>query len=259
VTTMFEGIKLPLEIVEYLADFPEEKHEEELLHVVYSEIPVPMPEYILSENYLNLSRSIHPKLVPLLTYVDHMDIRDIDLILGRGSGKTTASAIIMSRSIYRLMCYRDARAFLGKIPGEPIVCLNVSVSQEQAKDGVFATLKAITDGCQWFEDKYKAITQKIRFEGQFEVICGHSKSTTWLGHDIFCGVLDEANFLIDKKDQSNAEDLWKTIRQSCFTRFPNHYKMVSISSSKDGKDFMSRKTREIREDPANLIELSEAA
>lgn len=249
----YEGIGVPAEVLEYLSHYPEKDHFDILTDIVYREVPVSMEQFVLDDAYLGLNRSIFPNLVPLLTYLDQFSLQEIYMLIGRGGGKSTVSAILMARGTYRLMCYRDARAFLGSIPNKEIVCLNVSVSETQAKKGVFTTLTAILQNSPWFSGRYDAQTLRISFDGGFEVLCGHSKATTWLGMDIFVGVLDEANFLVDRSDRSNADELWDAIQDSGQTRFPHHYKIISISSSLEDKDFMTRKIEPIKEARASRI------
>jgi len=243
----FEGIKIPQDIKDYLGDHPEDQHLSIMGDIVYREKPVSMEQFILDENYLNQGRAIFPNLVPLLSYVDDPNIRKAFFLVGRGAGKSTSSAILLARGIYKLWCYRDARAFLGAIPGKEIVVINVSVSETQAKEGVFSILKAIISNSPWFRDKFEIQQRKIFFDGNFVAICGHSRSTSWLGFDIFTGVLDEANFLLDRKDKSNADVLYTALQKSGVTRFPHHYKMVAISSAKEDGDFMTRKIKPIKD------------
>ena len=251
----FEGVRLPKAIVEYLKQFKLRDHEEVLRDIVYKERVVPMDEFILSDNYCGLSSSIFPRLVPILSYVDQQEIQEVDMNWGRGGGKTTGASLLVLRGVYKLLCYRDPRQFLGSIRNKPIIGLNVSVSATQANDGVFATQAAIVEGSPWFRDKFEILTSRIRFIDNIEAVCGHSKATPWLGLDIFIAVLDEVNFHLDKKERSNAEELWDVIQESGKTRFPHHYKIVSISSSEGPRDFLSRRIEPLAANPDNKVEI----
>ena len=57
--------------------------------------------------------------------------------------------------------------------------------------------------------------------------------------------MDEADWFVDNMNKSKAFDIYSSLLGSCKTRFPNHYKIIVITSPKSTESFAVRQMRDI--------------
>ena len=57
--------------------------------------------------------------------------------------------------------------------------------------------------------------------------------------------MDEADWFVDNMNKSKAHDIYNSLLGSCKTRFPEHYKIIVITSPKSTESFAVRQMRDI--------------
>lgn len=134
-----------------------------------------------------------------------------------GWGKTTGAALLAIYLLYRLTCLRDPHKYYGIMQGTELVIGVYSINIEQAMDGIYGRLLRWVDAIPYFEAKcprVKRVTAEIRFASTpIKVIAG-SKEVHTMGRDMYCFVLDEANFF-SKAGSENKDDA--TVAQGIYT------------------------------------------
>jgi hypothetical protein len=222
---------------------------EAVYDLVYDEVPVPMDEFILSQQFLGLEGQIHPKKVDLLVRFDAPPVRKGWLAIGSGGGKSFMVSIVKARIIYLLLCLKKPDLYYMLGPGSKIAAINLSVSKEQAKDVIYAEFLARIKGSPWFKGKfYKPLTSKCRFRKNIYVMSGGSAAISYFGYHTIFGSLDEASFLLDRQDRSVAEELCEALLKSLMTRFPLAYKLFVVSTLRSPDDFLNVNIERIKQD-----------
>lgn len=207
--------------------------------LLYTERPVSMEEFIRGENYLN-RQDVWPRVMTICKYIDDPRIRRAILYFGKGSGKTTVMATLLARGSYIFGCYREPRAVFGIGEDSVVAMLNMSTSRDQAHLAVFGELKSMLTRSKWFRNRCEVLNNKIRFEGNYYAICGHSGTVAWEGLNVFYGVVDEVNKLRDSKGKMVGQNIYELLVSQAETRFPGNYKVIAASSSGEGPRFLDR-------------------
>jgi len=175
------------------------------------------------------------------------DINEIMLKWAEGSGKNFTCARTLAYVAYWLVNLIDPQEYLGVGKNTPIVLVNVSFREEHAK-GIFfrqfvecikSTINPRT-GNNWFEEQGMDLregkdiqTRKTLFPRHIEAVAENSVHYTAEGKNILVAVFDEiAEFRYDK-----AKLLYNNLKNTAFSRFPHHYKIISISYPRDPYDF----------------------
>lgn len=210
--------------------------------------PVSIEEFIDSPEYLNLGSHVFPVIRENLSHVVDPKYRESFMLTSKGSGKTTTAQIFMAYNVYRLLKLRDPQRYYGLIPGTQIAVILVSVSEKQAKNVGFAGLKNLLDNSPWFKDKYEPLSLEVKFNKNITVFCGHSGSTAFLGFNTICAVMDEVDWMMATgSGRSVAAELYRALRGSLNTRYPNDFKLLAISSPKDEFSFLYNKFKQTAE------------
>lgn len=213
---------------------------------VYETRPVALRDFIEMPEYLNLRGRVYPVIMDMAQEVNHPEVREAYLSLGKGSGKSTLCGILMARWVYELLCKRDPQGHYGLLPDSTLTILNVSTSGEQAKRVVFASFMARVVNAPCFKGKYRSFTTRCVFPKNIQVVCGHSGSTSFLGYDTLCAVMDETSWMLDTSHKSLAEDIYDMLVGSLKTRFAQRYKLVEISSPRTTEDFLTQQVEWVK-------------
>ena len=130
----------------------------------------------------------------------------------------------------------------------------MGTSATQALEVVFSGIRKFIESSQWFRQFNPHILKgKIRFtDNDILLMSGNSKSTTPLGFNVYCAVLDEAAFYIDNDNKQVAEEIYNSLNKRITSRFNNEGLMVMITSPNYEGDFSMRKLEIARKYP-NLI------
>jgi len=236
---------------------------------VYDRPPCDMEEFLLSDKYLGLTDRasrpyIHQRLLKLLILSDSDSIREIYLCLGKDSGKSFFASCMACRTVYLLSCLQPSpQESLPTIaPGSGIQIINLATDSKQANRSVFKELKTKIVGrpssqaARWFKlFGFEERADRFILPNNIEIICGHSRAEAWLGANTILGIIDEASYFRETPNRSLddrgyptslAEMNYNAFYGSCRTRFPDHYKIIIISSPKHQGDFLFRKILQTR-------------
>lgn len=209
--------------------------------------PVDINEFITSEDYLGMANQIYPAIQHALNLIEQDDVREADLMFGKGSGKTTILQIFMVYEIYKILKLRNPQAYFELIPGTPIACLIVSVSADQAKEVGFNGIKNLLDHCNWFKGKYEPLSMQIRFPKNVTLHCGSSSGTSKLGFNSVVCAMDEVDYMKDSSNKSVAQELYRMLKGSMTTRYPGKYKLICVSSPNSHDSFLTKQFEMVKE------------
>lgn len=215
--------------------------QQQLMEAVYAYPVVDIEEFIFGNQYLGLPKSaLFPNILDLIVAADDSAIREVYVIAGKGSGKSTLVSILMARAVYRVMSYADPSAYFGVLPDVQVGVLNMATSQDQAQKIIFDKFWNLVKRAPFFNPMGNAIYTKtkrhIAFPKNIHALSGHSGYRAYFGYDIYMGALDEADWFKDTEDHSVSEEVFAGVRGSCRTRFPNDYKLfcISVPQAEDG-------------------------
>jgi DNA-binding transcriptional regulator/RsmH inhibitor MraZ len=222
---------------------------------------VSMEVFVNSPDYMDLAEDISKANLQLLKHVDNPSIREAWLILGKGSGKSFNSSIYQCRGVWETCILKNPQKYSKLAVGTNIYFLNMATNQIQARDVVFADFIEKLNHSKCFHEVksvlelnsieghsvpyYYDTKDRILFPKNIISVCGHSKSEAWLGYNTKQGILDEADWFVDNMNKSKAHDIYNSLLGSCKTRFPEHYKIIVITSPKSTESFAVRQMREI--------------
>lgn len=217
------------------------------MKLVFHEPPVGVREFIDSPDYLDKPKAAFESVKETLELIFQPQIREVFLEEGRGSGKSFLATGFHAYSSYWLENLRRPQEFYRRMPRSWITLLNVSVSAPQAQSVVFEEYLSLLEDSRWFRGKFKTTKKAITFPNKrIRAMAGHSGSTVWRGYHIYAAIADEINFFKDKRNRSNADEMWAVLQGSCKTRFGTSYKLLAISSSREAGDFMDRNITDIK-------------
>jgi hypothetical protein len=146
------------------------------------------------------------------------------------------------------------QSYYGLSPGSPIYFINVARNENQAKNVFFKEFLGHLQNCAWFEKKYDTPSvQAVFFQKNLVALSGNSQAFGWLGYNTLQWVGDEIAFFLassggtdDDSGESKAEECWEAAFGSCKTRFPEHYKMIGITTPRYDDDFVMHKFYELK-------------
>lgn len=179
-------------------------------------------------------------------------------LAGRGMVPTHNSflvSIMTARTLYKLLCLRRPDLFYMLGPGSGIAAVNLSVSKEQARDVVYAEIKARLEYAPWFSSpkKYQAFKYHATFPKKIAVFCQSKNPVISYGYNTFFATLDEACFMLDNEEKSLAEDLSEAVLKSMNTRFPGSYKFCAISTLRDSTDYLCTEIGRIKMNGTRVV------
>lgn len=207
--------------------------------------PVSMLEFACSDKFLGLGNDLFKKIQVFIEYIDQPHIREVYLVLGKGSGKSTLAQVCLLYGIYQWSCFRDPYEYFKLMHTAKPACVNVSTSRDQARDVIFEGCLHMVQHSPFFVGNFEAFKDSIRFASGITLYAGHGNASAWLGYMTFVGVMDEVEFMVDSSHRSQAAQLYNALRGSLKTRFPQHYKLVCISSAKERYSFLMRKAQAV--------------
>ena len=214
--------------------------------------PVSINEFIESPEYLNMSGKFFPAIQYALNLIEKEDIREADLMFGKGSGKTTILQVFMVYEIYKILKLRNPQSYFELIPGTSIACLIVSVSADQAKEVGFKGIKNFLDQCMWFKGKYEPLSMQIRFPKNVTLYCGSSSGVGKLGFNSVICAMDEVDYMKDSSNKSVAQELYRMLKGSMTTRYPGKYKLLCVSSPNSEDSFLTKRFNMVRDNGRKL-------
>lgn len=236
--------------LEWLKKYPE-----------FEQMPASMPEF-LGPDYLNIEKGIRPgvrqELIELFgkeTNGERIAVYRWAMFTGAiGIGKTTMASIILPYMVHWVLCLKDPQDFYQLLPGSRIAFMQMSTSEDQAKETVFGDIKARIEYSPWFQRNYNfdpKFTNQLRFPKDIWVLPGNSAETTFEGYNILGGILDEADSHKVTKDKDYAEQGWDTINSRIDSRFQDRGFLLTVGQMKKANGFAAKKYDELKRDTDN--------
>lgn len=170
---------------------------------------------------------------------------------GIGIGKTTIASIVLPYLVHWCLCLKDPQDFFGLLPGSRIAFMQMSTSEQQAKEVVFGDIKARILHSQWFK-KFSpdpAFKNQFRFAHDIWILPGDSAETTFEGYNILGGILDEADSHKISKVKDYAQQGYDTIFNRMSSRFEDRGFLLVIGQMKKSIGFAARKFAEFKRNP----------
>lgn len=183
-----------------------------------------------------------PKQIQILKeFYDPMrNLQNMVLICGMRSGKTTDASIITCYEAFKLIARGTPNKHYNLPKGTEIFIINVATSDRQAKDTVFAHVKARIQNSPWFQ-KQQYVEHHNEFifptrDGKVIIRSEHSNSASLAGKTILMAVFDELSRFKETGGNSSAEMVYDTLSRSVKT-FGKDGKKVVITSPMYVKDY----------------------
>jgi hypothetical protein len=236
-------------------------------HPDFWQRPATMEEF-LGPEYLDIASKIRPGIYKALCDIFEQDPNRLRISQyeramvtgGIGIGKTTFASIALPYMAHWVLCLKDPQAFFNLLPGSRIAFMQMSTSEQQAREVIFGDIQARIKNSKWFSDNFPMdpkFTRQIRFDKDIWILPGDSAETTFEGYNILGGILDEADSHKITADKDYAEQGYDTIDSRIASRFvdnsdPNHEGhlglLIVIGQMKKAVGFAARKYREFQED-----------
>jgi hypothetical protein len=171
---------------------------------------------------------------------------------GIGIGKTTIASIVLPYLCHWVLCLKDPQDYFDLLPGSRIAFMQMSTSEDQAKEVIFGDIKARIQHSPWFQEKYPydpKFSNQIRFPKDIWILPGDSQETTFEGYNILGGILDEADSHKVTKNKDYAEAGYDTIHARVTSRFQDRGFVLVIGQMKKANGFAAKKFAEMKKKP----------
>ena len=187
------------------------------------------------------------------------DIKEILLLWGEGASKDYTIVRTLVYCCYFLCCLRNPQEYFNIGASTPIVVACMSVNEEHAKDVFFkqftTVIKKIRNpatGRNFFADLGVDLrdgkdiqTRKVLFPNHVEAMAADASRYGVEGKNVLMCIFDE----IAEVRYDRAKERYDNARNTAFSRFPDHYKLVMISYPRDEFDYMMTHYAEVDEWP----------
>lgn len=227
----------------------------------FEERPATITEF-LGEDYLNIEKKVRPGLKEALVkifgeVVSGKRIASVERAMVTGAigiGKTTFASIALPYMAHWVLCLKDPQEFFELLPGSRIAFMQMSTSEDQAKEVVFGDIKARIQHSSWFVNNHPhdpKFTNQIRFDKDIWILPGDSSETTFEGYNILAGILDEMDSHKVTKDKDYAEQGFDTIHSRISSRFIDEETdghkglLICIGQMKKSSGFAAKKYEEL--------------
>jgi hypothetical protein len=223
----------------------------------FQERPASIIEF-LGEDYLDIAQGVRDGVKECLVAIfgEQPNVYNLAVVQramftgGIGIGKTTFASIALPYMVHWCLCLKDPQAFFGLLPGSRIAFMQMSTSEQQAKEVLFGDIFARIKHGKWFkkypyDDKFKS---QIRFPKDIWIVPGDSSETTFEGYNILGGIIDEidSHKVTEKKDY--AETGYDTIHARITSRFLDRGLLILIGQMKKSVGFAAKKYKEFTEE-----------
>ena len=225
-------------------------------------IPVPIKDWILGEDYLNLKDIIRPCVLDdIVNFFETKDgnpwHRKYDLAVlceGIGSGKSFKISIIATYFLHLLLCLRDPQSYFSSGKTSKIAIMNMSISERNAKKVIFSEIASKINTCKWFLDRPwerpdsrmpdPQCPSELRFKNNVFIIPGSGSWRTAVGYNIIVGIMDEGGSYRATDNSDQAEDIYNTLQRRLGSRFEDKGAIVIGGSPMYESDFLEKKIKE---------------
>jgi hypothetical protein len=241
-------------------------------HPWFDQKPASIDEF-LSSDYLNIEKLVRPGIKEALQEIFGKEVsgRRISHVEramvtgGIGIGKTTFASIALPYMVHWVLCLKDPQGFYNLLPGTRIAFMQMSTSEDQARDVIFGDIKARIQNSKWFLENAPydpKFTKQIRFPKDIWIVPGDSAETTFEGYNILAGILDEADSHKVTVSKDFAEQGYTTIESRIASRFITTREdgseghkglLIVIGQMKKATGFANKIYEEMKRDPNAFV------
>lgn len=242
----------------------------------FDQKPASIDEF-LGVDYLNIADRVRPGIKGALQEIFGPKVSGERLAYveramvtgGIGIGKTTFASIALPYMVHWVLCLKDPQGFYNLLPGTRIAFMQMSTSEDQARDVIFGDIKARIQHSKWFIDNAPhdpKFTKQIRFPKEIWIVPGDSAETTFEGYNILAGILDEADSHKVTVNKDFAEQGYSTIESRIASRFittrtdgseGHRGLLIVIGQMKKSTGFAHKIYEEMKRDPhAHVLRMS---
>ena len=225
----------------------------------FHERPATIAEF-LGDRYLNIEARVRPGVREALVEIFGTEIDPYRISKKRraiftgaiGIGKTTLASIGLPYMVHWILCLKDPQGYFGLLPGSRIAFMQMSTSEQQAREVIFGDIFARIQHSPWFMENApydEKFTKQIRFPNKdIWIIPGDSSENTFEGYNILGGILDEMDSHKQTKEKDYADLGYDTIHGRIFSRFEDRGLLILIGQMKKANGFAAKKYNEFRND-----------
>lgn len=229
----------------------------------FEERPASIEEF-LGESYLNIEKGVRPGLRQILVDIfgtesgaHKVALFEEAIFTGAiGIGKTTFASIALPYMAHWALCLRNPQEHLDLLPGSRIALMQMSTSEDQAREVIFGDINARINHSPWFKKfpRDPAFKNQIRFtQKDVWIVPGDSAETTFEGYNILGGIVDEmdSHRITPKKDY--AEEGYNTISNRIKSRFGDRGLLILIGQMKKQSGFAMRHYERMKTEPTAYV------
>lgn len=177
-----------------------------------------------------------------------------------GIGKTTFASIALPYMVHWVLCLKDPQDYFDLLAGSRIAFMQMSTSEDQAKEVLFGDIDARIKHSPWFTESYQrdpTFKNQIRFPKDIWILPGDSAETSFEGYNILAGILDEGDSHKVTQQKDYAEAGFDTIHGRITSRFQERGLLIVIGQMKKGNGFMARKYNELlKDEDAHVVRMT---
>ena len=241
-------------------------------HPWFDQKPASINEF-LGKDYLNIEKLVRPGIKTALEEIFGKEVSGTRISYveramvtgGIGIGKTTFASIALPYMVHWVLCLKDPQGFYDLLPGTRIAFMQMSTSEDQARDVIFGDIKARIQNSKWFIENApydSKFTKQIRFPKDIWIVPGDSAETTFEGYNILAGILDEADSHKVTVNKDYAEQGYTTIESRIASRFittrddgseGHRGLLIVIGQMKKSSGFAHKIYEEMKKDPHAFV------
>lgn len=208
---------------------------------LYERKPVPVEEWLLSKDYMNLKGQLYDVLIDDLIELFEGGYTEAVLDGAIGFGKSYFTAAALLRMVYEVSCLKDPQLAYGIAQGTPISFVNAAIKLTTAKEVIFKYCKNFVSRSPYFIEEFpplKDLEQELVFPKEVRLWAATSSESGVIGQNLFGGALDEINFFRKIKNSvraggagevyDHAKVLWSNAIRRMQSRFERQGKMPGL-------------------------------
>jgi len=186
-----------------------------------------------------LGLSLYDKQIETLREFYSGNYRELVMLVGRQSGKTFLTSIFALYEAFKLLILDDPATHYGLAPGSKIFILAIAVSEDQARDTIYAQIQAKFTRSPFFKRvKSKSYALEIRFpEKNVYIYCGTSSAASMVGRTVKLLIIDEIAKFEETSSKRGAWNVYNALSRSTVL-FGREGKRIMISSPKHEDDII---------------------
>ncbi|MET0465278.1 MAG: hypothetical protein ABW007_19105 [Chitinophagaceae bacterium] len=237
--------------------------------------PVGIEEFITSPSFLNQKivydanpdtpgekTGVYAEVLRHAIQIIEEDPREVLFMGAIGTAKTSLAQILTLYDLYLLSTYKHPQAFLGVLPGSPVLFACMNRTAGLAESVTYKKLRNIASRSPYFTSTW-AYNQRresaMVFPNNIRIQPFAADSEQVLGEDIIGAIVDELNFMsyVEKskqtKDESGIYDQAKEVYRKLIRRRASRFiglkagRICLVSSKSHADDFTEIREKEIEQ------------